>query len=208
MQTQKLVYRRRPNVTAFRQPIALFCLMLFPSALTAAPQHASPLQRNSLSVGVGYAGSITDGNGEQREGMLFRVGLGQRIADRVHIIEDVGAEFPLVSGGVLPRAAQYADLGVGIRLALLEPQPRESFFTRSFDPNALALELLAGVSMRDTTSTKTSEEVGPMLSGALSYLPSQGADYAFGIEVRAQMCVMNADVAASFDLLFLVQLAL
>jgi hypothetical protein len=102
------------------------------------------------------------------------------------------------------RAVQHADLGIGIQVALLTPQRRRSLLlTPFFDPSALVLKISGGVSFRDA-----SPQTGPMLSGALAYLPSQGVDYALGVEGRAELCVFNGEVSASVDLVLVANLSL
>ncbi len=185
--------------------LALTAALIRSSA--AEPTQPTVLQRSSVCVSYGIALPLEGPSRRERRGAAFRFGFGQRLTSTVSLLEDVTAVIPLEGARDTPRAVQHADLGVGVLWLPLTSTTRPgTMFTPLYDPSSLIIKLSGGVSVRDASNSDAAA-YGPMLSTSFGYLPFQGLDYAFGLEVRGVLALFEGEPSASVDALLTVQLA-
>ena len=180
------------------------------------PVPCEPTPRVFFSAAYGYGGVSRIGRVPPTFGTTGRLQLGQRLAHRLHLVE----EYDSVDGGytsvVSPASAEeHVVLGVGVRWMLLEPRLVPNPITLlpgSFLDRSLYVTALLGADFRDRfteTSPTTSSDASswsPMASLALGVPEIRGHDWSMGPEFREQLTRYDGHFQRSWQAMIAIHL--
>ena len=170
-----------------------------------------------VSVAYGYGGVSRIENVPPTYGATGRVQLGQRLAHRLHLVE----EFDSIGGGytsvVVPASAEdHVVFGAGLRWMPFEPRPtyRPTIFLPGpfTDLQAWYVTALVGADFRDRiteTSPTTSRDASswsPMASLSLGLLEIRGHDWSMGPEFREQLTRYDGHIQRSWQAMIAIHL--
>ncbi len=179
--------------------------------------HCETSPRRFLSFAIGLGGVSRIDDVPPTRGYSFRVQFGQRLAHRLHLVEETntleGQEY--VSPSPTDTSENHISLGAGLRWMLSEPRPvlNPAHFPGPFlDLNAFYVTAILGADARSRatwvspTQSTYQSAWSPMASVALGASPIRGHDWSLSEEFREQLAYYDGHVQRSWMALFVAEL--